>query len=146
MGAIADGYLYCVPSPYILEQTQVSFQYFFTGTTSSITTLMYDMLLVDPDKDLGGIPSAVTSQIDAVRRAALERFMPTNFVELPEVSGAAGYLETVLPELPRNLVGEMRSASAPEAKHVKARTSIVNRQAPADAGRGESVHRSLRVK
>ena len=143
-GAVADGYLYCVPSP-IMQEKGYTFQYLFTGTTSEICTMMYDMLLVDPDKDMGGIPGAVTAQIDAVRRAALGRFTPRNFVELPEVSGTPGYLETLVPELPRNLVGGVRAASAPEVKHAGARTSLGEAAAPATAGRGETVHRSLRT-
>lgn len=138
MGAVADGYLYCVPSPIMLQQNKINFTFLFTGTTSKITTLMYDMMLVDESKDMGGIPETASARAAAIRKAVLESFNPGNLVEQPQFTGVPSHLETILPSLPVNLVAaDPMPASAPAAKKVEARTTVVRGAAtPAGEGNG----------
>ena len=124
MGAVADGYLYCVPSPYMQEKAGITFQYFFTGTMSSITSLMYDMLLVDPAKDMGGIPETVNTRMAEMRSAVLKSFQPRNFVELPDVAHLAGHHGGINPQVPTNLAQETMPAAASAPKRVKAQMSV----------------------
>lgn len=145
MGAVADGYLYCVPSPMIQDQDGIIFRFFFTGTTSAVYSLMYEMMLVDPEKDMGGIPSAAVERIAAIRKAAVEGFTPQNFVELPEFSGAHGHLETILPEVPVNLASNPMSASAPTVKKVITKTSVEPARGSVNGGY-ELVRTGLRAK
>lgn len=144
-GAVADGYLYCVPSPAIQEEAHVSFMFYFTGTTSGITTLMTDMMLVDPEKDMGGIPSGAADRMAAIRRAAAQGFKPRNFVEL-DAATQGGYGQPMPAELPANLAPNLMPASAPTAKQVEAHTTVVpRRMQPAAAGTAQFVKTGVRI-
>lgn len=131
MGAVADGYLYCVPSPDALE-ANLTFNLFYTGdfTGSTLYSLMGEMMLVDPAKDLGGISGAALERIAALRKQALGAFTPRNYVERPEFSIPAGHTPEVKPVLPINLVTTPMPASAPAVKRAEVRVSVV-RTAPA---------------
>lgn len=133
MGAVADGYLYCVPSPLALEQG-ITFNLFYTGSAdgTSLYSLMGEMMLVDPAKDLGGISGAALERIAALRKQALGAFTPRNYVERPEFSIPAGHTPAVKPVLPINLVTTPMPASAPVVKRAEVRVSVV-RTAPAAA-------------
>lgn len=134
-GAVADGYLYCVPSP--IQQSQgYTFSFLFTGTTSSIFTLMYDMLLVDPAKDMGGIPETASAKIAELRAAAMKGFQPKNFVELPEFNHTPGNLESILPDLPTNFAQHTMPASAPTPKRASVETSVGALEATASTNAG----------
>lgn len=145
MGAVADGYLYCVPSPIFLQQG-TNFTFFFTGTTSTIVSLMYDMMLVDESKDMGGIPGAAVQRVAEIRRSLLEGFKPGNFVELPQFSGTPGHLETILPALPVNLVTNPMPASAPSLKKAQVKTSVVRGIAQTAAAGNGLVKTAVRAK
>lgn len=134
-GAVADGYLYCVPSPIQLSEG-FSFNFLFTGTTSSIVTLMYDMMLVDPAKDQGGIPETANAKIAELRQAALQGFRPKNFVELPEVNHAQSHLESILPNFPVNVIQKTMPASAPTPKRASVETSVGALEATASTNAG----------
>lgn len=124
-GAVADGYLYCVPSPMAVEQGQ-TFRFFFTGTPADLYSLMTEMMLVASDKDLGEeLSGEVLERIAALRRLAHQAFTPRNFVELPEFSGAAAYTPAAETEMPVNLVTLPMSASAPSVKRADVRISVV---------------------
>lgn len=133
MGAVADGYLYCVPSPDALE-ANLTFNLFYTGdfTGSTLYSLMGEMMLVDPAKDLGGISGAALERIAALRKQALGAFTPRNYVERPEFSIPAGHTPEVKPVLPINLVTTPMPASAPAVKRAEVRVSVV-RTAPVPA-------------
>lgn len=132
IGAVADGYLYAVPSP-ISQQEGYTFTYFFTGTQNAITSMMFDMLLVDPEKDMGGIPGAAVERMAAIRKAAAEGFKPRNFVEMPQFTGARGNLETILPTTPVNLVTTPMPASAPTVKRSQTKTTVTTQQTTTNA-------------
>ena len=146
MGAVADGYLYCVPSPIFQQQQGINFTFFFTGTTSTIVSLMYDMMLVDESKDMGGIPGAAVQRVAEIRRSLLEGFKPGNFVELPQFSGTPGHLETILPALPVNLASDPMPASAPSLKKAEVKTSVVRGIAQTAAADNGLVKTAVRAK
>lgn len=145
MGAVADGYLYCVPSPQALEQN-LTFSFFYTGdfTGSTLYSLMGEMMLVDPAKDLGGISGAALERIAALRKQALGAFTPRNYVELPEFSIPAGHTPAAEPVLPINLVTTPMPASAPAVKRADVRVSVV-RTAPAAAAADSFRNVGIRV-
>lgn len=124
MGAVADGYLYCVPSPATLEQG-LTFSFLFSGSPSTLFSLMGEMMLVDPAKDLGGLSSAALERIAILRKQAVEAFTPRNFVELPRFGGAAGRTPAVTDRMPENLIVAPMPASAPSVKRSAARISVV---------------------
>ena len=146
MGAVADGYLYCVPSPIFQQQQGINFTFFFTGTTSTIVSLMYDMMLVDESKDMGGIPGAAVQRMAEIRRSLLEGFKPGNFVELPQFSGTPGHLETILPALPVNLASDPMPAPAPSLKKAQVKTSVVRGIAQTAAAGNGLVKTAVRAK
>lgn len=123
MGAVADGYLYCVPSPATLEQG-LTFSFLFSGSPSTLFSLMGEMMLVDPAKDLGGLSSAALERIAILRKQAVEAFTPRNFVELPRFGGAAGRTPAVTVRMPENLIVAPMPASAPSVKRSAARISV----------------------
>ena len=94
---------------------------------------MTEMMLVDPAKDLGEVPSAAMERIAALRKEAMKGFTPRNYVELPEFSGAAGYVPPVKVTRPVNLVTTPMSASAPRVKRAGARVAVVPTTATAAA-------------
>ena len=124
MGAVAEGYLYCVPSPAALEQG-LTFSFLFSGSPSALFSLMGEMMLVDPAKDLGGLSSAALERIAILRKQAVEAFTPRNFVELPRFSGAAGRTPAVTARMPENLIVAPMPASAPSVKRSAARISVM---------------------
>ena len=76
------------------------------------------MLLVDPAKDMGGIPELAAERIAELRRMAAELRQPRNYVERLEfsVSAERGSVKTV----PTDYAKGFLPASAPEAKVVRA--------------------------
>lgn len=145
-GAVADGYLYCVPSP-IMQSQGYTFSFLFTGTTSAIVTMMYDMMLVDPSKDQGGIPETASANIAKLRQAALKGFQPKNFVELPEVNHTPGNLESIIPDFPVNLIQKTMPASAHTPKRAKLETSVEPLKTVAATGAGnEFIKTGVKVK
>lgn len=131
MGAVADGYLYCIPGLTALAQN-LTFRLFYTATSAEFCCLMGEMMLVDPAKEIGGLSGAALERAAALRRQALKGFTPRNFVELPEFSGASGYtpVETRTPD---NLVTTLLPASAPRAKRAEATITIAPRVPAAKA-------------
>ena len=108
-GAVADGYIYGVPSPAMASQG-ITYRYLYTASTSTADSIMTQMLLVDPDKDMGGISDTDDETLSAAKASVLGRIdyaAPRNYVELPE------YTEPVR-EVPVNLARTLIPASAPE--------------------------------
>jgi len=108
-GAVADGYIYGVPSPAMASQG-ITYRYLYTASTSTAYSIMTQMLLVDPDKDMGGISDTDDETLSAAKASVLGRIdyaAPRNYVELPE------YTEPVR-EVPVNLARTLIPASAPE--------------------------------
>lgn len=139
MGAVDDGYLYCVPSLVGIEQN-LTFRYFYTGTSIGICSLMGEMMLVDPAKEIGGLSDAALERIAALRKLALGNVTPRNFVELPQFSGATGYAAPVGIRMPDNLVTKTLPASAPRVKRAEASITV----APAPAAATTSTSEWLR--
>ena len=81
-------------------------------------SILTDMLLVDPAKDMGGIPELAAERIAELRRMAAELRQPRNYVERLEfsVSTERSSVKTV----PTDYAKRFLPASAPEAKAVRA--------------------------
>lgn len=136
-GAVADGYLYAVRSP-IYEAENYYFDFLYTGSTSTLYSLMGEMLLVDPAKDLGTISGAALSRIAAIRKAALKGFTPKNYVELPDAGMSPGSGST--PEKPAiNLAVDPIPASAPSVKKADAKMTAMPAGSARLSGSGELV-------
>ncbi|WP_418173103.1 MULTISPECIES: hypothetical protein [Alistipes] len=116
-GAVADGYIYFVPTPNYVEQG-ATFRYLYTLSTTTPYSILTDMLLVDPAKDMGGIPELAAERIAELRRMAAGLRQPRNYVERLEfsVSAERGSVKTV----PTDYAKGFLPASAPEAKVVRA--------------------------
>lgn len=132
-GQVADGYLYCVPSPQAEEQGY-TFHYLYVASNNVLYGLVSEMLLVDPSKDMGGISqsSAALARMARIRKAASREIRPRNFVELPEYSDAvdiAGNDDILL-----NLAVYMKPASAPAVKEADVKAVSV----PLSGGRGNA--------
>ncbi len=117
-GAVADGYIYFVPTPAYIDQSNVTFRYLYTLSSTTPYSILTDMLLVDPAKDMGGIPELAAERIAELRRMAAELRQPRNYVERLEfsVSAERGSVKTV----PTDYAKGFLPASAPEAKAVRA--------------------------
>ena len=143
-GAVADGYLYCVPSP-ILEDQGYSFSFLFTGSQASLYCLMGEMMLVDPAKDMGGLPgapsAAAQARMAAIRSQALKGRMPRNYVELPEFSTAPGGMAgNGRPAL--NLAVNPMPASAPASEKASATITVRTAEPGATAAHDGTVSRT----
>lgn len=135
-GAVADGYLYAVRSP-IYEESGYYFDFLYTGSESALYSLMGEMMLVDPDKDLGTLPSAALARIASIRKQALKGFRPDNYVELPPEMIPAKGNGTERPVL--NLAVDPIPASAPEARKAKAEMSVLPADRSGTSGSGEMI-------
>jgi len=128
-GQVADGYLYCVPSPQAQEQGY-TFHYLYLASNNTLYGLISEMLLVDPSKDMGGISqsSAALARMAQIRKAAASGIRPRNFVELPEYNGSGNIAaeEDIL----LNLAVYMKPASAPAAR--KASAKVCTKPLPAE--------------
>ena len=145
MGAVADGYLYCVPSPQAVNQG-LTFSFLFTGSNSTLYSLMGEMMLVDPAKEVGELSGAALERITALRKEALKTFLTRrNFVERREFIGSAGSLPATVSPVPVNLVATPVPASAPEVKRADVRISVVP-AAPAAAAAGAGVFRRVELR
>ncbi len=56
-GEVSDGFLYGVPSP-IMQSQGYTCRYLYTASSNVLYSLMTQIILVDPDKDMGGLPSS----------------------------------------------------------------------------------------
>lgn len=56
-GEVADGYLYGVPSP-VMQSEGYTCRYLYTASTNVLYSLMTQIVLVDPENDMGGLPGA----------------------------------------------------------------------------------------
>lgn len=139
MGAVADGYLYCVPGLTAIEQGY-TFRLFYTATSAELCCLMGEMMLVDPAKQVGGLSGAALERVAALRKQAIEGFTPRNFVELPQYNGATGYVPTQI-VMPVNLATELLPASAPRVKRAEASISVTP-AAPEAAATGGSFRKA----
>ena len=133
-GAVADGYIYFVPTPNYVEQG-ATFRYLYTLSTTTPYSILTDMLLVDPAKDMGGIPELAAERIAELRRMAAELRQPRNCVERPEfsVSAGRGSVKTV----PTDCAKGFLPASAPEAKAVRAAVGFSDAVRRADGSGSE---------
>ncbi len=122
MGAVADGYLYCVPSPPAVDQGY-TFNFFFTGSASEIFSLMGEMILVDPSKEVGALTGAALERVIALRKQAIKAFKPRNFVELPPFNTGA-FAPSAAVETPINHITKLIPASAPSVKRVSAQIAV----------------------
>lgn len=86
---MADGYIYFVPTPAYIDQSNVTFRYLYTLSSTTPYSILTDMLLVDPAKDMGGIPELAAERIAELRRMAAELRQPRNYVERLEFSVSA---------------------------------------------------------
>ena len=120
IGEVYDGYLYCVSSPAASGQG-LTFSYLFTGSAGTPYSLMTEMMLVDPEKDKGGLPGAAVEKIASMRRQAMQGFTPRNFVELPQYSGTG--VSGQKDRIPVNLVNNPVPASAPSVRKAGATVS-----------------------
>ena len=101
---MADGYIYFVPTPNYVEQG-ATFRYLYTLSTTTPYSILTDMLLVDPAKDMGGIPELAAERIAELRRMAAELRQPRNYVERLEfsVSAERGSVKTVCERIPARI-------------------------------------------
>ena len=122
-GAVADGYIYFVPTPNYVEQG-ATFRYLYTLSTTTPYSILTDMLLVDPAKDMGGIPELAAERIAELRRMAAELRQPRNCVERPEfsVSAGRGSVKPCRPTVRKDL-----PASAPRSESRKGRAGRIQR-------------------
>ena len=132
IGEVYDGYLYCVSSPAASGQG-LTFSYLFTGSAGTPYSLMTEMMLVDPEKDKGGLPGAAVEKIASMRRQAMQGFTPRNFVELPQYSGTG--VSGQKDRIPVNLVNNPVPASAPSVR--KAGATVSTSALHYNAGSGE---------
>lgn len=125
MGAVQDGYLYCVGSP-VAEEQGYNFMFLFTGTPNTIFSLLSEMMLVNPDKDVHNTSGAALSKIAEIKKAALSGFAPRNFVERPEFSRMPeNWYASDSERMPVNLVYDPMPASAPALTKAKADIQVV---------------------
>lgn len=119
-GAVADGYIYFAPSPAIVEEG-FTLSYLYTGSSSTAYSLMTEMILVDPDKDQGGLPDVVSSRIASIREMYMKTYQPDNFVEIPEEwydgSPADGK------KLPESCIEDVLEASFPAVREADVQVS-----------------------
>lgn len=142
-GEVADGYIYFVPSVPI-QENGFTLSYFYTGSSTTPYSLMSEMILVDPDKDLGGLPEGASERISALRRMAGMPYQPENFVEIPAEWYEGG--APVSPWMPASCVKSVLKASAPSPKEAEAQVEQILYQAvPADGGFEMSAHGSIRL-
>lgn len=115
-GAVADGYIYFVPSPIIVEKG-FTLSYFYTGSSSTPYSLMTEMILVDPDKDQGGFPDSVSDRISSIRSMYMKSYQPDNFVEIPDgwYDGSSTYVKP----FPESCVKDVLEASGPASREVE---------------------------
>ena len=132
LGAVADGYLYVVASPAAVEQG-LMFSYLFTGSVYDLFSLTMEMMLVDPEKDMGGIPPAVEKNIALMREKIRNGFRPRNFVELPEFGGGQPDLPAFGGREAINVGVNRIPASMPTLKRAEAKFSVTSART-ADAG------------
>ena len=130
IGAVADGYLYCIPSPRAQDLGGKSFTYLFTGSTYDLFSLMTEMMLVDPEKDLGGISETAQKNIAAMREKVMNGLQPRNFVELPEFAAQPALSQRERP-LPLNAATGRFPVPAPAAKRAQAKFSTGAISSPA---------------
>lgn len=126
LGAVTEGCLYCVPSPAAKAETGLTFTVLYTASQYNLFSMMMEMLLIDPAKDVGEtLSSAALERVAALRRDALKIIEsgPRNYVELPAFSGPFTMPE---PAMPLSFVFEPMPASAPRAKRAETRTSVVD--------------------
>lgn len=130
IGAVADGYLYCIPSPRAQDLGGKSFTHLFTGSTYDLFSLMTEMMLVDPEKDLGGISETAQKNIAAMREKVMNGLQPRNFVELPEFAAQPALSQRERP-LPLNAATGRFPVPAPAAKRAQAKFSTGAISSPA---------------
>ena len=116
-GAVADGYIYFRAHPELCRaggHVPLSVYVEYDDPYSILT----DMLLVDPAKDMGGIPELAAERIAELRRMAAEpgsRGITSNGSNSPFLQNASS-VKTV----PTDYAKGFLPASAPEAKVVRA--------------------------
>lgn len=120
IGQVADGYMYVVPSPQ-MAAAGYTFSYLAALglNTSDLYSIMTDMLLVDPSKDMGGITtSAAQKNMAKLRKQALAGFTVkmANYVELPEFNSEVAVPNSFGEEPAVNLASDLIPASVPAAK------------------------------
>ena len=94
---------------------------------------MGEMMLVDPAKDMGGLPDGASERISALRSRALGFHSPDNFVELP-VDWTAPAAMTSGRKTPANKAQASIPASAPKAKAADVQVEYSDYQAPVQTG------------
>lgn len=142
-GAVADGYIYFVPSVPIAEQG-FTLSFLYTGSSTTPYSLMSEMILVDPDKDLGGLPDGASERISALRSLARGFYQPENFVEIPAewYNGSA----TGHDALPVSCAKSVIKASAPESREADVRVEELQHESLVSGGSFEmSASSSMRL-
>ena len=91
------------------------------------------MMLVDPEKDMGGIPATVEKNISLMREKIRNGFRPRNFVELPEFGGGQPDMPAFGGREAINVGVNRIPASMPTLKRAEAKFSVTSART-ADAG------------
>ncbi len=125
-GEVADGYICGVAVPdFIIDGTQYTMDYLYFDTDTDYY-LYSDILLVDPAKDMGGLPDAAVSNISNFKKSLASSLAPDNYVELPA--------KTYSPKLPRfakrsaNCALQLYPATAPEARRANVSVKAADNQ------------------
>lgn len=122
-GAVAEGYLYFVPSPIAMQQN-LTFKYLYVGSSNKIHGMLTEMMLVDPAVDMGDISETVLKRMARMREEIALRAYSINYVELPEYRLSAESVTAPKYDLPMNLASEPVAAGVPAAKVAGAKTTF----------------------
>lgn len=142
-GEVADGYIYFVPSVPI-EEKGFTLSYFYTGSSTKAYSLMTEMILVDPDKDFGGLPDGASERISSLRRMAGIAYQPENFVEIPSEWYDGG--APVSSWMPVSCVKSVLKASAPVSREADVQVEEMPHQTLVSGGNFEmSAYGSMKL-
>ena len=85
-GEVADGYLYGVPSP-MMQAEGYTCRYLYTASTNTLYSLMTQILLVDPEKDMGGLPGAPVNLGTEIMEIPVSQFSIPNNLPVRALGG-----------------------------------------------------------
>ncbi len=125
-GEVADGYICGVAAPdFEIDGSIYTMDYLYFDTSADYC-LYSDILLVNPDKDMGGLPEAAVSNISNFKKSVASSVVPDNYVELPS--------KTYSTRLPRfvgrsaNCARQLYPATAPEARRASVSVKAADNQ------------------
>ncbi len=125
-GEVADGYICGVPLPdYYIDGDKYTLSYLYFETDNDYC-LYSDILLVDPAKDMGGLPESAVSNISSFKKSLISSIFPDNYVELP-----AKTFSNRVPRVesrPVNCAAKLYPASAPQTRRANVSVGIAAAQ------------------